>query len=76
MTVDEQLLIKDARRVPVSQAIYRAIEKRIAELQGFAIEKAGTVDPKEIELTLVRAQALKWVLDLPDKISKAIKNEV
>ncbi len=75
LTIDEQLLVKEANRVPVSAALLKAAELRVKELQRQAIEKAGSIDPSELERLLLRAQGLQWLLDLPHKIRKVAGDE-
>jgi len=76
LTFEEQLLVKDARLVPVSAALLRAAQIKMDELQAQAIEKAGTIDQHELEMLLIRAQGLKWILELPEKIKTSINSEV
>jgi hypothetical protein len=75
LDVDAQLLVKNARQVPISAALIKAAEVKIKELQTQAVERAGTIDPRDLELMLVRAQGLQWIVELPDKIRKTSNNE-
>ncbi len=75
LTVEEQILIKDADRVPVSAALLKAAKLQVEDLKKQAVEKAGSIDPQELERLLVRAQGLQWLLDLPNKIRKAAGEE-
>ncbi len=75
LTVDEQILAKTAYQVPVSAAILKAARIKVQELQRQAVEKAGSIDPRELENLLVRAQGLQWLLDLPEKIRRVSGTE-
>lgn len=76
LTVEEQLLLRNIRHVPAVRALLDAARRRIEELQKQAIDKAGTIEAKELEQLLIRAQGLQWIVDLPDKIEKTINSEV
>lgn len=72
---DGLLAVREAEKVPAARFLLDAADRRSQELVAQAIETAGTVSPREIEILLIEAKGLRWIVNFPKNVRDKINQE-